>query len=207
MDYIASINNQNVDNADRLLILYHAARSIFQHYTPDLQRWITRTFYNNRHYEAFHVPFRTIYNMGTTRGKRGGSQMYATMYLYYGFLPVNNHKRHLKFELARRAVAYPHRKGSFEYNLLCKFEEEKQQNIVRDLVEHKLISGYTPNIKVYDTYQLDKMLRTRVDLPILADFLEEQGLEDQIILAHCRAPMSHCEDCWIIRVLNQYLRR
>jgi sugar phosphate isomerase/epimerase len=40
-----------------------------------------------------------------------------------------------------------------------------------------------------------------VDLPILADALEEAGCQDQSILGHCRSGDEHVRGCWVIDCL------
>jgi hypothetical protein len=46
-----------------------------------------------------------------------------------------------------------------------------------------------------------KATRTFVELPILADALEDAGCEDGRILRHLRAPMQHDSRCWVLRLL------
>jgi hypothetical protein len=46
-----------------------------------------------------------------------------------------------------------------------------------------------------------RAFRTYVDLPILADALEEAGCQDVRILRHLREPMIHDSGCWVLRLL------
>ena len=46
-----------------------------------------------------------------------------------------------------------------------------------------------------------KAFRTFVDLPILADALEEAGCQDGRVLRHLREPMTHDSRCWVLRLL------
>jgi hypothetical protein len=43
--------------------------------------------------------------------------------------------------------------------------------------------------------------RRFVDLPILADALEEAGCTDEDILSHCRGPGEHVRGCWVLDLL------
>ncbi|MGF1583089.1 MAG: hypothetical protein ACFCD0_27530 [Gemmataceae bacterium] len=40
-----------------------------------------------------------------------------------------------------------------------------------------------------------------VEMPILADALEEAGCEDETILRHCRSGGTHARGCWVIDLL------
>jgi hypothetical protein len=40
-----------------------------------------------------------------------------------------------------------------------------------------------------------------LDLPILADALEEAGCQDNRILRHLREPMTHDSRCWVLPLL------
>jgi hypothetical protein len=53
-------------------------------------------------------------------------------------------------------------------------------------------------VKLAQTIYLERRF---VDLPILADALEEAGCNDPEILAHCRAAGPHFRGCWVIDLL------
>jgi hypothetical protein len=38
-------------------------------------------------------------------------------------------------------------------------------------------------------------------MPELADFLEEAGCANKVILGHCRGPGSHFRGCWLVDML------
>jgi hypothetical protein len=46
--------------------------------------------------------------------------------------------------------------------------------------------------------------RKMIDLmPWLADMLEEAGCGDELVLTHCRLPVRHQSDCWVIEALTR----
>ena len=47
---------------------------------------------------------------------------------------------------------------------------------------------------IYDQRAFDRM-------PELADFLEEAGCANKVILGHCRGPGSHFRGCWLVDML------
>jgi hypothetical protein len=39
------------------------------------------------------------------------------------------------------------------------------------------------------------------DMPILADALEDAGIDDPRLLSHCREPRRHDRECWALELL------
>ena len=40
-------------------------------------------------------------------------------------------------------------------------------------------------------------------MPLLADALEAAGCGDELLLTHCRLPVRHTRDCWVVKALAQ----
>ncbi len=38
-------------------------------------------------------------------------------------------------------------------------------------------------------------------MPLLADMLEAAGCGDELLLGHCRLPVKHTRDCWVVNSL------
>jgi hypothetical protein len=43
--------------------------------------------------------------------------------------------------------------------------------------------------------------RRWVDMPVLADALEDAGLTDPGVLGHCREPGPHARGCWVLDLI------
>jgi hypothetical protein len=80
-----------------------------------------------------------------------------------------------------------------------------QASLIRDIIGNPFHATVVEATwKTFTVANLAKSMyasKAFVDLPVLADALEEVGCDDTAILLHCRGPGPHVRGCWVVDLL------